>query len=86
MSLRKIADEALNTIDKTTGGELSKSQKQEVLKIIEQALADSAESVSATHREVTVICCGPEADLAHKIAEESDLALAALTANLMSLR
>ena len=86
MSLRKIADEALNNLNTTLGGELSGSQKQEVLNIIERALADSVVNVSAAHREVTVVCCGPEADLAHKIAEEADRALKALTANLMTMR
>ena len=86
MSLRKIADQAQNSINTTLGGELTASQKQEILNIIERALADSVVKVSQTHREATVICCGPEADLAHKIAEEADRALKALTANLMTMR
>ncbi len=86
MPLRTIADKALDDINATLGGDLSEEQQQEITKIVEKALDRSAKSIASAHREVTVVCCGPEADLAHKIQEEADRAVVALTATLMSFR
>jgi hypothetical protein len=37
-------------------------------------------------KETAVVCCGPEADLAHKIQEEMDKKRKVLITNLMSIR
>ena len=86
MPLKKIADDTLDAISTTLGNELSESQKQQISTIINQALMKSVTNATATHREAVIICCGSEADLAHKIAEETNRATVALVANLMSMR
>jgi hypothetical protein len=37
-----------------------------------EALGNTVDESAAVYRDVTVVCCGPEADLAHKINEEAD--------------
>ena len=44
------------------------------------------ERATVAHGRATQICCGPDADKAHKIAEEVKRANVALTAKLMVLR
>ena len=46
----------------------------------------TVEQATVAHGKATRICCGPDADKAHKIAEEVKRANVALTANLMALR
>ena len=86
MPLKKITDDALDAINTTLGGELSESQRLDISNIIKQALVRSVESASTTQREAIIVCCGSDADLAHKIAEEANQATVALIANLMSMR
>ena len=53
---------------------------------VQQAMLDAS---SRTHREMkdtAVVCCGPEADLAHKIQNEMDKKRDMLIANLMAMR
>ena len=86
MPLKKIADDVLDAINNSLGGELSEAQKLEISKIVKQGLAEALKSASTTQRKAIVVCCGPEADLAHKIAEEANRSTVALIANLMSMR
>ena len=87
MALEKTAEKAARQISEALSGyDLSEQQKQEILKIIEQSIVSAVEQTAKTHREATVYCCGPEADLAHKIAEEAERKTQALIANLMALR
>ena len=87
MSLDETAQKAARSIEKTLSEQgLSKEQKLEILRIISDSLVESVEVAAATHREATVFCCGPEADLAHKIQEEAERKITALIANLQALR
>lgn len=87
MALEKTATRAAQEIDEALAGyDLSEQQKQEILKIIEQSIIKTVEQTTESHREATLSCCGPEADLAHKIADEVERKTQALIANLMALR
>ncbi|MCP4488416.1 MAG: hypothetical protein GY820_14005 [Gammaproteobacteria bacterium] len=86
MSLEKISKETTLAIKDAILGDLSEDELKKISQILESALIKSVERSTESHREATVICCGPEADLAHKIAEEMGLANKALIANLMALR
>ena len=87
MALDKTAQQAVQDIhDALTGIDLSDQHKQEILKIIQQSILETVEETSDMHREATAICCGPEADLAHKIAEEAERKKTALIANLSAMR
>ena len=87
MALEKTAQKADQKIDDTLADyDLSDDQKLEILKIIEKSIIRTVEETAEAHREATVVCCGPEADLAHKIAEEAERKKQALISNLMAMR
>ncbi len=86
MSLAKISKETTLAIEDALSADLSEDEREKISQILEAALIKSVEQATESHHEATVICCGPEADLAHKIAEEMGLANKALIANLMALR
>ena len=87
MSLEKTALKTAKKINSALEGyDMSEQQKAEILAIIGKSLVKTAEEMTEAHREATVFCCGPEADLAHKIAEEVERKKKALIANLMALR
>ena len=87
MSLEKTALKAVLEIGEALDDyKLSDKQQADILKIIGNTLVRAADEMSAAHREATVICCGPEADLAHKIGEEVERKKKALIANLSALR
>jgi len=87
MSLEKTAVNAAEKIDKALDGhDLSAQQKADILEIVGKSLIKTAEEMTAAHHEATVFCCGPEADLAHKIEAEVERKKQALISNLMALR
>ena len=87
MSLEKTALKAAGKIDAALDDyDLSEQQKAEILNIIGKSLVKTAEEMTEAHHAATVICCGPEADLAHKIEEEVERKKKALISNLMALR
>lgn len=87
MALSKTAQKAVRKIEQALSDyELSGDEKAQILKIIEKSIIRTVEETTESHREATAICCGPEADLAHKISEEVERKKQALIANLMALR
>lgn len=87
MELSKTAQKAVHKIDKVLDHHnLSDQDKSEILRIIGKSLMKTVEETTDRHNEATVFCCGPEADLAHKIEEEVERKKQALIANLMALR
>ncbi len=87
MTLKQVANETVAEIQKAfPESDLSDDTKTKLSTIIEKALSRTVDQTSHAHRQATVVCCGPEADLAHKINEEVRRANVALTANLMALR
>ncbi len=87
MSLEKTALKTAEKIDRALDDyDLSEEQKADILKIIGKSLVKTAEEMTEAHRQATIVCCGPEADLAHKIEEEVERKKKALISNLMALR
>lgn len=86
MSLVKISRETTLALENAISADLSEDEREKISQILEAAMIKSVEQATESHHEATVICCGPEADLAHKIAEEMGLANKALIANLTALR
>jgi hypothetical protein len=87
MALSSTAEKAARKIDEALADyDLSDQEKAEILKIIGKSLMQTVEETTDTHNQAMVICCGPEADLAHKIAEEVERKKVALIANLKALR
>ena len=87
MSLNLLVEETTAALmDAVENHEFSEQQKQALQSIVEKSIAQAVEQAREAHKEVTVMCCGPEADLAHKIAWEAELKTKQLIANLSSLR
>lgn len=86
MSLKSLADEAVTQILKEVASPLSRQEADAITKIIQHSLIKAVNHTTEKCTDAAVICCGPEADLAHKIAEEADRAQIALIANLTSMR
>ncbi len=86
MTLKPIADKAVVQICNTVAAQMSDDERASVSRIVEQAVIDAAVSASKECAGVVKFHTGPEADLAHKIAEQLKLAETALIANLMGMR
>ena len=86
MSSEKISKETAFALENAISADFSKQERDKISQILKTALIKSVEQATKSHQEATVICCGPEADLAHKIAEEMNLANKALIANLTAMR
>jgi hypothetical protein len=86
MKLKNLADNAVAEVGKIMPSSLSESETAAISEIIENTLVKAVGETSEHFSETAVICCGPEADLAHKIAEEMKLAQKAIIANLMGER
>lgn len=86
MKIKKLADNAVQEIDKSLPDSLSDAERKAISVIVERTLLEAVGQTTDSCREAAVICCGPEADLAHKISEEVRLAQKALIANLMGPR
>ncbi len=86
MALKEIAEETVAALTDTMTGSVSDKDKHEMSGIIGKALLQALEHAADSHRRATVSCCGPDADLAHKIADEVERAHIALKANLGAMR
>ena len=86
MNLEKLSNRVTQELDTALSADISADERKEILDIVRRAMLDST---SRTHREMkdtAVICCGPEADLAHKIQEEMEQKKRMLIANLTAMR
>ena len=87
MALEKIADGTVKRLVRAVPGlEFTETQLDEVRAAIESALEDTMAEAAAAYREVTVMCCGAEADLAHKINHEAERKTELLISQLSHLR
>ena len=87
MSLREVTDDTVAALEKAFPDlEFSADQKAEVASLIEDALRETVSHAAKAHQQATAQCCGPEADLAHQINQESKRATDLLVSNLMNLR
>ncbi|MEE9314956.1 MAG: hypothetical protein V3V02_09925 [Rhizobiaceae bacterium] len=86
MNLEKLTKRVTKELDKALSTDIPAAQRKEILDIVKRGMLDSS---SRTHRELketAIVCCGPEADLAHKIQEQMDQKRNILIANLMAMR
>ena len=82
MATNSLAEDVVSQIKKNVSNPLTEPEILAISEIIDKALAAAVnQSTECCTRAVTV-CCGPEADLAHKISHEVGLAQKALIANL----
>ncbi len=86
MSLKSLTEQTVAEINNALGDALQEDDAVSVSKIIEEALIVAVNESTAHCSDAARMCCGPEADLAHKIAEDVERARYALLANLTSMR
>ena len=86
MSLDTISETAILQLEQAIPVDLTKSDRDKILQILQHAMVDTVEQSTEIQREKVVRCCGPEADLAHKMEEELNLTKIALISNLNALR
>ena len=86
MNLAKLTERVTQELDEALADDLPADEKDAILKIVQQAMLDASHRTHREMKETAVICCGPEADLAHKIQNEMDKKRDMLIANLKSMR
>ncbi len=86
MNLEKLSKRVTEELDDALADDLPAEERDAILKIVQQAVLDATSRTHQELKEAAVICCGPEADLAHKIQEQMDKKRDMLIANLMAMR
>ena len=86
MNLEKLSKRVTEELDDTLADDLPAEERDAILKIVRQAMLDASKRTHREMKDTAVVCCGPEADLAHKIQEQMDKKRDMLVANLMSMR
>ena len=86
MNLEKLSKRVTQELDTALSDDLPAAEREAILDIVQRAMLDSASRTHREMKETAVVCCGPEADLAHKIQEQMDKKRSVLVANLMAMR
>ncbi|MGI9357265.1 MAG: hypothetical protein ACR2PF_19180 [Rhizobiaceae bacterium] len=86
MNLEKLSKRVAQELDTALSADLPAAERDAILDIVQRAMLDSATRTHREMKETAVVCCGPEADLAHKIQEQMDKKRSLLIANLMAMR
>ena len=86
MNLEKLSLRVTQELDTALSTDIPAAEREAILKIVQQAMLDASARTHREMKETAVICCGPEADLAHKIQEQMDKKRDMLIANLMAMR
>lgn len=86
MNLERLSSRVMQELDKALADELPEEKREEVLEIVRRAMLDSADRTHRVMKDTAVVCCGPEADLAHKIQEQMAKKREMLIANLNAMR
>ncbi len=76
----------MQELETTLAPDLPASERKAILDIVQRAMLDSSKRTHREMKDTAMICCGAEADLAHKIQEQMDKKRSMLIANLMALR
>jgi len=86
MDLEKLSKRVTEELDNALADDLPAEERDAILKIVRQAMLDASARTHREMKETAVVCCGPEADIAHKIQEQMDKKRDMLIANLMAMR
>ncbi len=85
MHLEELTKRVAQELEASLSKDLPAEKRQEILDIVQRAMLDSATRTHRDLKETAVVCCGPEADLAHKIQEQMDNKRDMLVANLKAM-
>ncbi|MFT6659139.1 hypothetical protein [Maritalea sp.] len=86
MNLEKLSKRVTQELDTALADDFPAAEREAILDILRRAMVDSASRTHRDMKETAIVCCGPEADLAHKIQEKMDEKRSLLIANLMGMR
>ena len=86
MNFREQADKAAGAVAEAFGAAPTTKQAKAAADVIEQAIIVSYQDAAERCAKVASDCCAADRDLAHKVADQIQLANTALIANLSSLR
>ncbi len=86
MNLEKLSSRVTQELDEALANDFPKEKREEILEIVRRAMLDSADRTHREMKDTAVVCCGPEADLAHKIQEQMAKKRDMLIANLTAMR
>ncbi|WP_170481788.1 hypothetical protein [Ruegeria arenilitoris] len=86
MNLEKLSSRVTQELDEALANDFPKERREEILEIVRRAMLDSADRTHREMKDTAVVCCGPEADLAHKIQEQMAKKRDMLIANLTAMR
>lgn len=85
MNLEKLSKRVTKELDIALC-DLPLGEKEAILEIVGRAMSDASNRTHREMKETAIVCCGPEADLAHKIQEQMDKKRDMLIANLSAMR
>ncbi len=86
MNLEQLSNRVTQELKIALADDLPAAERDAILDIVRRAMLDSAKRTHREMKETAVVCCGPEADLAHKIQEQMEKKRSMLVANLMAMR
>ena len=86
MNLKKLSDRVTQELDTALSADVPAAEREAILEIVRQAMLDTSRRTHREMKETAVVCCGAEADLAHKIQEQMDRKRDMLITNLMAMR
>ena len=86
MNLEKLSNRVTQELETALADDLPAAEREAILDIVRRAMLDSAKRTHREMKETAVVCCGPEADLAHQIQEQMEKKRSMLVANLMAMR
>lgn len=86
MEFGELSTRTTAEICETLGAAVGEEEKARIGRIIEKAIIEVVADTSQRCAKAAATCFGPEADMAHKIAERIKEAQTALIANLSSFR
>lgn len=86
MNLEKLSKRVVGELDEALAGDIPADQREAILEIVRRAMLDSSSRTTREMKATAVICCGPEADMAHKLQEEMDKKRDMLIATLTAMR
>ncbi len=84
MNLEKLSKRVTQELDIALS-DLQVSEKEAILEIVQRAMSDASSRTHREMKETAIVCCGHEADLAHKIQEQMDKKRDMLIVNLSSM-
>ena len=85
MNLEKLSKRVSQELDTAFPADFPAGKREEILEIVRQAMLDASTRTHREMKETAIVCCGPEADLSHKIQEQMDKKRSMLITNLKAM-